>query len=717
MNPSPPTCDSTQDPLTKTRQVRFRLRSDLLVSRQLDRGSPVYVVHDPVTFRSHRLSVLQYRTLAALNPDESLGDNFGTLVRKHEFSTDQEESFYQLVSSFTRLGLVVTNTSGDRLYQQHQHQRSLQRRHRLLGFLFLQVPLVNPDRFLSRTVHRVSWLFSRTFAAIWLLGMTAAAWVIISRLAQLTQPLNSVLALSNLPFLWGSFVVLKVWHELGHGYACKKFGGAVPEMGTILIAGTPAAYVDATSAWSFPERSQRLIVMCGGMFFESLVFIPSVFVWAFSTSPMLQSCAYQLMVMTSLVTVLFNANPLMKFDGYFIFSELIGIQNLRPRADAYVKSLLAGILLGLRPGQNSEADSSITRRITLVAYGISATLYRFFLIISIAMVVAMKFPLVGLLLAAFHIGSSVLLGSIKLARYLLASPQTASVRGRARLVAAGVLLGLPLATLVVPVPFGVIVQGVVAAESETYVNVTTPGELQATHVVSGEQISADVALLQLSNDRTVEQLHVAEASLREAETQLAVARENNPVLAAEVRGSVRELQQQVSEYSRQVRELTVTTSGSGQVVRLIADTDRGRYLPAGHPLAVVVDGRPVLRTWVNQDQLGAVRTDAGTPITFRIPGRSTSTFSGQVISVQPAAEQTFDTMALTHVAGGELLVNPSTGQPLEPVFQIDIEPEPGAFQLTEHGARVSLNLTRRSESIAAWAARRCLRFVHKLLVA
>ena len=303
MTQTPPPACSSEDPLAKAREVRVTLRSDLHVSRQVYKGDPVYVVHDPVSFKSHRLSVFQYGVLAALHADRTLGENFQALLLKGEFDSSEETLFFDLMSSFARLGLIVMpGSSGAKLFEQHGKIKAMRRRGKALGLLFIQIPLVNPDRFLTRTVGRVSWLFTRTFFVVWLLGMAAAGMVVLSRWDDLLEPLNGILATKNLMFLWLAFVLLKIWHELGHGYACKVFGGFVPEMGTILIAGTPAAFVDASSAWSFPERYKRLVVMCGGMFFESLVFIPCVFVWAFSSSPFLQSCAYQLVVMASVVT-------------------------------------------------------------------------------------------------------------------------------------------------------------------------------------------------------------------------------------------------------------------------------------------------------------------------------------------------------------------------------------------------------------------------------
>ncbi|MCR9200226.1 MAG: HlyD family efflux transporter periplasmic adaptor subunit [Planctomycetaceae bacterium] len=712
MNPAAQVC--SPDPQDAVRQLKVTLRSDLKTTRQLHQNTPVYVVHDPVSFRTHRLSVFQYRTLASISPDLTIGENFQAAVTKGDFDADEESLYHELITSFSRLSLIVLPVAnGEKLFEQHTKMKQLKRRGKLLGALFLQIPLVRPDEFLTRTVGRISWVFTRQFLVVWLLGMLAAGFIVVSRIDDLVQPLNGILATNNLPFLWLAFVGLKIWHELGHGYACKVFGGYVPEMGTILIAGTPAAYVDATAAWSFPEKYKRLVVMCGGMFFESLVFIPGVFVWAFASSPMLSSCAYQLVVMASLVTVLFNANPLMKFDGYFILCELIGIQNLRPRADAQIKRMLTRATLGLkRPAE----EASLSTKFWLVAYGISATIYKFSLVISIAVMIAMKFPLVGLVLAAFHVITTVGSGAIKMTRFLLQSKETEPVRGRARLVAGIVLVGLPLLSLVVPVPFGVVTQGVVGAEHEHFLNVDSPGEFDAALVTAGQQLAADSPVAVLQNTRLREELQLSEARLQNAQLRWQVLHEVDLMAAQQEQAAIAELKKEVAELQRRVDRLTMTCPEAGKVVRLIDAGQQGRFLEPGTLLAVVVDGRPLMRTWLNEDQMGSIRQAVGTEVGIRIPGRSTTTYSGKIVSIEPAAEKVFDKTALTYIAGGEILVNPATGRPMEPIFQIDIAPSEDALSLTEHGARINVKLPRRYESIAAWAYRKCMRFVHKVLV-
>jgi putative peptide zinc metalloprotease protein len=153
------------------------------------------------------------------------------------------------------------------------------------------------------------------------------------------------------------------------------------------------------------------------------------------------------------------------------------------------------------------------------------------------------------------------------------------------------------------------------------------------------------------------------------------------------------------------------------VASLITSGSRGQFLKEGTPLAVFVNGAPVLRTWLNEEQLGSISREPGATVQFRIPGHSTTTHTGTIVAIKPAAEHVFDKIALTYLAGGEILVDPATGRPLEPVFRIDIQPQEEVLQLAQHGARVTLQLPRRYESIAAWAVRKCTRFVQKLLTA
>ena len=723
---------SAKTPADAMKDLTFVLRSDLHVSRQVHQGQPVYVVHDPVSFKTHRLPLSSYQLFVRLDPSKKLDENFDSLVRQNHLKRDDRDSFFQLIMQLQQLNLLVLPVAnGSRLHEQYLKQAKTRRRSKLLGALFMTIPLARPDEFLTRTAHRVRWMFTQGFLAAWAIAGLCALWLVVSRFEEFTQPFNGLLATDNLPFLWAAFVVLKVWHELGHAYACKIYGGAVPEMGMILIAGTPAAYVDATSAWSFPERWKRLVVMAGGMYFETIVAIPAVFVWAFATSPLLTSCAWQLVMMASLITLLFNANPLMKYDGYFIASELVGIQNLRGRADQYLKAWMKRIFLGLKSGtssssgrQSGAAGEESTRgadtgsTLILAAYGVAAAIYRTLLIFGIAAMIATRFPMIGLALAAFHLVSTLGSSGVSLGKYLLTSSETASVRGRARLVAVFALIVVPLLSLVVPVPFGVVAQGVVAAESEYFLNAETPGTLLQALVNPGDTVNSGALLAQLENPEVAEQAQLSRAELQEALLQWEVSRSTDITKSSELEARITELKHRLLESQKQVSALSITAPAGGRIARVVSSSHKGRYLNIGDQAAVVVDGRSLLRTWLNEDELGSIQREPGTEVRFRLPGRSETTFVGRLVSIEPAAESTALHNAMTFSAGGSILLDPKTGLPLEPLFQVDISPSNDTvLQLADHGMRLSLQIPRRYESFAAWGLRRVMRFVQKTLLA
>ncbi len=248
------------------KSLRVQLRSDLHVSRQISDGEPIYVVHDPVAFQTHRLTKLQYTIAVQFSGQKTVGEALTELMQCGRLQFNQEALYIDLVANLYKASIVVLPIHrGEKIFDQFEKTQALRRKNRLTSSLFMRLPLSNPDEFLSRTVAIVSWLFTRWFFIAWLISGGAAVAMVAVNFLEFAEPLNGILAPSNLPILWVVFVALKLWHELGHGYACKRFGASVPEMGAILIVGNPLAYVDATAAWSLPERWKRLVVMCGGM--------------------------------------------------------------------------------------------------------------------------------------------------------------------------------------------------------------------------------------------------------------------------------------------------------------------------------------------------------------------------------------------------------------------------------------------------------------------
>lgn len=265
----------------RLREVVVSVRGDLDISRHTFRAGPAYVVRDPITFASHRFDPEDYLVLNAIRGNGTLGEVFDQLVSIGTLIQDDEESYYEFVLDLHQRNLLsLPINNADALYQRYEQRRRAEAIGRVMGIFFMKIPVFNPNQFLSRSLPLFRWLFSIPGFLIWILLVMAAGIVVVSRASELSSPVLAMLDGNNVYILVASLIGLKVVHEFGHAFACRSFGGYVPEMGVFLVLFTPLAYVDATDSWSFSKSHQRAIVTLGGVYFESIVGAFAVFVWA-----------------------------------------------------------------------------------------------------------------------------------------------------------------------------------------------------------------------------------------------------------------------------------------------------------------------------------------------------------------------------------------------------------------------------------------------------
>ena len=308
-------------------------------------------------------------------------------------------------------------------------------RTRWLSLLFIKIPLVNPDSFLVRTLPLVRWLFS------WV-GLVAVVAVVgwgvktgVENWSSLWQQGQSVLAPGNLAWLYLAMIGLKLLHEMGHAYACRHFGGPVPTLGVMLLMFSPLPFVDATSAWSFRERWQRVVVGAAGMIVEVFLAALAMVVWAATGPGVVNAVAYNLIFIASVSTLLANANPLLRFDGYYILCDLIDLPNLNQRAARLWRHWTERY--GLAGGNRSARSSRGAKAGWLGVYGAASFVYRIVLFAGILWFVAGQWLLLGVLMAVAGLVTMVVVPLGRLIHYLTSSPRIERVRRRA----VGVTLG------------------------------------------------------------------------------------------------------------------------------------------------------------------------------------------------------------------------------------------------------------------------------------
>lgn len=379
------------------------LREDLTLSPgPLSEGQPTWSLYDPARHRFVRLGWLDFEILsrwglrvpeailAAIASETTLRPSTDDIVRFAKFARGA--------------GLLQATTAAETA--QMAAERMVERKGAaswlVHNYLFLRLRLVNPDRFLTTALPLVRWLFTRA-GVIGIATLGALALFLISRdWERYTHSLVEQTSIEGLIQMGIAISFAKVFHELGHGFATKLYGCRVPSMGVAFLVLWPVLWTDTTDAWRLTDRRQRLVIDSAGMATEILIAAIASIAWAVLPDGPTRSAMFVLSSSTWLLTLLVNISPLMRFDGYYILSDLLDFPNLQERGFAYTRWLLREVLF--RP--NVPPPEVLPRPLDriIVVWSISTWIYRFFLFMGIAVLVYhLTFKVLGVVLMAIEI--------------------------------------------------------------------------------------------------------------------------------------------------------------------------------------------------------------------------------------------------------------------------------------------------------------------------
>lgn len=703
-----------RDLAEKLASVRVSVRGDLEISRQIFEGKPAYVIRDPIYSQSLRLTPSDYQLFVGINSQLTLGNHFDRLVASGVLRAEDNERFYQFVLHLHQVGLLVLPLAdGKSLHRRFQQKRIASRRISLMKMLFLRIPLVRPDRFLERTVPFVRPLFTRGFACLWLVSILTCLCLAILNWHEFSGPLRGMLAIKNLPLLWCLLVGLKTLHELGHAYACKRFGGHVPEIGVFLILLTPCAYVDASSSWGFTHRYQRILVGLAGMYFESLAAIAAFVIWFFTDPGLLHSAALYAIVLSTAVTVGFNGNPLMRYDGYFILSDVLNIPNLRGEAQSAFAAFFKKVFFGV-PIANPSAGA--LRKWFLRGFGVCTLIYATLILVSIGMLLALNLPTIGPFVAVFMVGS-VFLGSVRRKlTYLVRAPELSGRRKRAFAVS-GLMLALVITTFgFVPLKHKVSARGIVSRSNEQVIHAPVSGFLVERNVETGMAINEGTVLLCLSNHEIDEAIHAIEAQIQDLRISLIELVGSDRHQARQTQLKLRRLEQDLLALLDEKDQLVVRASSQGQVARLFDLSKLGRYVEAGEPLVLTAQGSLEIRAIISAQDFSHSAPKPGARVEVWLGGATQSVAAGIVRRCSPAAIREMDVSSLTEEGGGTVVTS-DTGEPSEVWFEVIIALDDEAIHSTRLGTTAFVKLPAPPITLGEYLMRRGRRMIDQIQVA
>ena len=348
-----------------------KLRSDLVVSRQQTPTGVVFVLKDPRVGRFVRFKEPEYFIAQQLDGATPL-EEVRRRGEEHLGAPLAEAMLQQFTAKLRTLGFL-DNSAVEVHTCAPGHKPG-----RVRGSIFyLRFKVFDPDRLLTALVPRVRFVFTRTFALLSVATILLAAGVTVVNWEELHHSLYRLYRVETIPLAWITLLGIVVGHELSHGLTCKRFGGKVHEIGLLLIYLQPAMYCNVSDAWMFPERSKRLLVTLAGAWFEILVWALATLFWRV-TDPATVPSFLALVVATTLgIKSLFNLNPLIKLDGYYLLSDFVEIPNLRSNAFRHIGDCFRRLW---RPGWQPAVPATARESRIYWLYGLLAWVYSAWLI-------------------------------------------------------------------------------------------------------------------------------------------------------------------------------------------------------------------------------------------------------------------------------------------------------------------------------------------------
>ena len=537
-----------QDSLVSSsaRRMTIRKRPDLSAKKQHYLGQTYWVVKEPVGLNYYRFQEEEYAILQKLDGTISLDELKDWFEAEFPPQKITLEELQQFVGMLHRSGLVIASVPGQGT-QLHK-RRDERRRKEIMGaasnVLCIRFKGIDPERILNWLYPKVWWLFTMP-ALIFSLALAFSALTLVtinfdtfySKLPSFYQFFNPYNA------LWLAVVLglTKVVHEFGHGLTCKHFGGECHEMGVMILVLTPCLYCNVSDSWMLPNKWQRAAIGAAGMYVEVIIAAMATYIWWFTQPGLLNMVCLNIIFVSSVSTILFNANPLLRYDGYYILADVVEIPNLRQKASSILNRKMADWFLGIEPPE----DPFLPQRnqIFFAIYSVASVFYRWFVVISILWFMSKIFEPYGLAVIGYGIICMSLFSMVgmplyKLYKYFTVPGRMQKVK-KPRMYAtlAGVIL-IVLAVVYIPLPHSVMSTLEVRAHDADHVYVDVPGTLEEILVKPGQKVDKGQTLAKLESIEVDMDLARLQGEKNQYAIQLATlerSRFENPAEGLEIR--------------------------------------------------------------------------------------------------------------------------------------------------------------------------------------
>ena len=686
----------------RMRLLKPRLRGHAQIHRHAYRGRVWYVLEDRIGGKHHRFNFAAYRVISLMDGRRDMNALWNVLMADLNDETPTQDDVIRLLGELHSADLVQADLTPDiaELFERRGKQQRRKWMGRIGNPVALRFPLFDPDRLLKRMVSVFAPLFGWAGALLWLAVVVPALVIVPSHWTELSgNATEHLLATNNLVLLAILFPLVKAIHEFAHGLTCRMRGGEVHEMGLMLMIFYPVPYVDVSSASAFVSKWQRALIGAAGMLAELFVAAIAFYFWLALEPGLARAIAYDVAVLASVTTVFFNANPLLRYDGYYILADMIECPNLATRANRYWQYLTEHYVFGVRNVDRPEATDGERR--WFMGYGPLSYVYRLFVSISIALLVAQQFFLFGILIAIWTILVSVVWPVFKGLRALWTAPRFADRGPRVRVVLGSTAVIAALALFAWPLPYHTNGEGVLWLPERAILRAESNGFVREVLLESGAALRPGQAVVQSVEPGLSARIDGQAAKVEEIRTQFDAAWGVSQARAQQLEQEVNRELATLARLRDEAERLTLRSTIAGTLLMDKPADMPGRYLRKGEVVGYVrTDDPPLVRVVMPQSDVDVVRL-ATKSVEVRMPQTIGDTWKAQLTRSVPAAARQLPSAVLGAKGGGQTATDPRDDKglaTLESVFEFEIE-LPVAVPHEWLGSRVHVRFEHAAEPV------------------
>ena len=634
------------------------LRNELNIELRQSSDRLVAVIEDPVRSRFFQIGYREYQFIMLLDGKRTVSETVEVMKKQRgaeEFNIELATKICHWLSSIHLLDTPTPSRTQN--LRKAAQARAIQSKFALLNPISFRINLLNPDRILSKITPFAKHLFSGWMFCVWLL-LGGYAWsIIVGDYDRFCGSSVGFWAVDRWFWLIVIWAFLKVLHETAHGVACQKYGGEVPEAGVLLILFAPLAFVNVTSSWRFSDRRQRMVVSAAGMYVELLVAFIAVIVWAQASSPWLSDLCYQIVIMAGISTLLFNANPLLRFDGYYLLSDVLGIVNLYGKGSAWFGDRIRHFTFGF------PLDHTICGQQELhyvATYGLCSFFWRILLALSLLLVASTLLGGMGLILALTGGIFWIWFPLIGFLRKISAAAKTSPIkRLRFSCVSAGFLTMLLICFYGIKAPEISSAPAIVQFHDERIIRAAASGFIRDLKVENGQLVSHGQRLLVIDNPELNLELESLRQAREIAKIQARIHGQKNEISLQQAEfANIKSLDEQISEMEAKVAQLQILAPFDGVVFRRGLADLQGSYVKQGDVLMHFADpSKKQILISIDEQQFNAVEINIHAPVRFLFHG--VNVVQSNIHSLEPQATDIPIDTSMIAPSGGPLAVQQS----------------------------------------------------------